>query len=274
MPITYVNISAIGLPSANVVFSSNNKYSYYEPVDTYSKEQMSNLEQLKLYGIIPAFDVENLMVYAPLNDQIYGRKFIENGVEVLRKVHEPEYWKNLGYISYKDGKQVGFIPSFFTKNSLDISELKIATDRLTVPKHLPVFISAREVMGKSTVLWKLVNVTAGSSPVTMAEVEAGWTFIWRFDEVGEYEISGTVIDLWGNEHPLPERRFVKVMAKDDYIDYIESSLNSRPITSSLAKNSLRADAQMIDINFDDYEILSDGTIINRNNGTEINLSTI
>jgi hypothetical protein len=274
MPITYVNISAIGLPSANVVFSSNNKYSYYEPVDTYSKEQMSNLEQLKLYGIIPAFDVENLMVYAPLNDQIYGRKFIENGVEVLRKVHEPEYWKNLGYISYKDGKQVGFIPSFFTKNSLDISELKIATDRLTVPKHLPVFISAREVMGKSTVLWKLVNVTSGSSPVTMAEVEAGWTFIWRFDEVGEYEISGTVIDLWGNEHPLPERRFIKVMAKDDYIDYIESSLNSRPITSSLAKNSLRADAQMIDINFDDYEILADGTIINRNNGTEINLSTI
>ena len=274
MPITYVNISAIGLPSANVVFSSNNKYSYYEPVDTYSKEQMSNLEQLKLYGIIPAFDVENLMVYAPLNDQIYGRKFIENGVEVLRKVHEPEYWKNLGFISYKDGKQVGFIPSFFTKNSLDISELKIATDRLTVPKHLPVFISAREVMGKSTVLWKLVNVTAGSSPVTMAEVEAGWTFIWRFDEAGEYEISGTVIDLWGNEHPLPERRFVKVLTKDDYIDYIESSLNSRPITSSLAKNSLRADAQMIDINFDDYEILSDGTIINRNNGTEINLSTI
>lgn len=274
MPITYVNISAIGLPSANVVFSSNNKYSYYEPVDTYSKEQMSNLEQLKLYGIIPAFDVENLMVYAPLNDQIYGRKFIENGVEVLRKVHEPEYWKNLGYISYKDGKQVGFIPSFFTKNSLDISELKIATDRLTVPKHLPVFISAREVMGKSTVLWKLVNVTSGSSPVTMAEVEAGWTFIWRFDEVGEYEISGTVIDLWGNEHPLPERRFVKVMAKADYIDYIESSLNSRPITSSLAKNSLRADAQMIDINFEDYEILANGTIINRNNGTEINLSTI
>ena len=274
MPITYVNISAIGLPSANVTFSSNNKYSYYEPVDTYSKNQMSNLEQLKLYGIIPEFDVENLMVYAPLNDQIYGRKFIENGVEVLRKVHEPEYWKNLGFISYKDGKQVGFIPSFFTKNSLDISELKIATDRLTVPKHLPVFISAREVMGKSTVLWKLVNVTSGSSPVTMAEVEAGWTFIWRFDEVGEYEISGTVIDLWGNEHPLPERRFVKVMAKADYIDYIESSLNSRPITSSLAKNSLRADAQMIDINFDDYEILSDGTIINRNNGTEINLSTI
>jgi len=274
MPITYVNISAIGLPSANVAFSSNNKYSYYEPVDTYSKEQMSNLEQLKLYGIIPEFDVENLMVYAPLNDQIYGRTFIENGLEVLRKVHEPEYWKNLGFISYKDGKQVGFIPSFFTKNSLDISELKIATDRLTVPMHLPVFISAREVMGKSTVLWKLVNVTAGSSPVTMAEVEAGWTFIWRFDQVGEYEISGTVIDLWGNEHPLPERRFVKVMSKNDYIDYIETSLNSRPITSSLAKNSLRADAQMIDINFEDYEILADGTIINRNNGTEINLSTI
>jgi hypothetical protein len=274
MPITYVNISAIGLPSANVAFSSNNKYSYYEPVDTYSKEQMSNLEQLKLYGIIPEFDVENLMVYAPLNDQIYGRTFIENGLEVLRKVHEPEYWKNLGFISYKDGKQVGFIPSFFTKNSLDISELKIATDRLTVPMHLPVFISAREVMGKSAVLWKLVNVTAGSSPVTMAEVEAGWTFIWRFDQVGEYEISGTVIDLWGNEHPLPERRFVKVMSKTDYIDYIETSLNSRPITSSLAKNSLRADAQMIDINFEDYEILADGTIINRNNGTEINLSTI
>lgn len=274
MPITYVNISAIGLPSANVVFSSNHKYSYYEPVDTYSKEQMSNLEQLKLYGVIPEFEVENLMVYAPLNDQIYGRTFIENGVEVLRKVYEPEYWKNLGYISYKDGKQVGFIPSFFTKNSLDISELKIATDRLTVPMHLPVFISAREVMGKSTVLWKLVNVSSGSSPVTMAEVEAGWTFIWRFDEVGEYEISGTVIDLWGNEHPLPERRFVKVMAKDDYIDYIENSLNSRPITSSLARNSLRADAQMLDINFEDYEILSNGTIIDRNNGTEINLSTI
>ena len=29
---------------------------------------------------------------------------------------------------------------------------------------------------------------------------------------------------------------------------------------------------MIDINFDDYEILSDGTIINRNDGSAINLS--
>jgi len=272
MPITYINISAIGLPSANVTFSSNNKYSYYEPVDTYSKEQMGNLEQLKLYGIIPEFDVENLMVYAPLNDQIYGRTFIENGVEVLRKVHEPEYWKNRGFISYKDGKQIGFIPSFFTRNSLDVSELKIATDRLTVPKHLPVFISAREVIGKDKVYWKLTNVTAGTQPITMAEVEAGWTFIWRFDQEGEYEISGTVIDLWGNEHPLPERRFVKVMSKSDYIDYIENSLNSREITSSLAKNSLRADSEMIDINFDDYEILSDGTIINRNDGLAINLT--
>ena len=154
MPITYVNISTIGLPSANVTFTSANKYSYYEPVETYSKEQMANLEQLKLYGVIPEFDVENLMVYAPLNDQIYGRKFIENGVEVTRKVFEPEYWKNRGFISYKDGKQVGFIPSFFTRNSLDVSELKIATDRLTVPAHLPVFISAREVMGKDKVFWK------------------------------------------------------------------------------------------------------------------------
>lgn len=272
MPITYVNMSTIGLPSANVVFTSANKYSYYEPVDTYSKEQMSNLEQLKLYGIIPEFDVENLMVYAPLNDQIYGRTFIENGLEVNRKVSDPEYWRNLGYISHKDGKQVGFIPSFFTKNSLDISELKISTDRLTIPKHLPVFISAREVMGKAKVIWKLVDITAGSAPKTMAEVEAGWTFIWRFDQEGEYEISGTVVDLWENEHPLPERRFIKVLSKDAYIDYIENSLNSREISSSLAKDSLTADSQMIDINFEDYEILSDGTIINRNDGSAINLS--
>jgi hypothetical protein len=272
MPITYINISTIGLPSANVTFTSANKYSYYEPVDTYSKEQMGNLEQLKLYGVIPEFDVENLMVYAPLNDQIYGRKFIENGVEVTRKVSEPEYWKNRGFISYKDGKQVGFIPSFFTKNSLDISELKIATDRLTVPTHLPVFISAREVMGKAKVFWKLTDITAGSAPKTIIEVEAGWTFIWRFDKIGEYEISGTVIDLWGNEHPLPSSQFVKVLSKEAYIDYIENSLNSREITSSLAKNTLNADSQMIDINFNDYEILSDGTIINRNDGSTINLS--
>jgi len=59
MPITYVNISAIGLPSATVTFSSANKYSYYEPVDTYSTTQMGKLEQLKLYGVIPNFDVEN-----------------------------------------------------------------------------------------------------------------------------------------------------------------------------------------------------------------------
>jgi hypothetical protein len=62
------------------------------------------------------------------------------------------------------------------------------------------------------------------------------------------------------------------MSKDSYIDYIEQSLNSREITSSLAKNTLNADSQMIDINFDDYEILSDGTIINRNDGSAINLS--
>ena len=233
---------------------------------------MGQLEQLKLYGIIPNFDVENLMVFAPLNDQIYGKVFIENGIEVNRKVWEPEYWKNRGFIDYKDGKQVGFIPSFFTRNSLDISELKIATDRLTVPKHIPVFISAREVMGKDKVFWKLTDITAGSAPKTLIEVEAGWTFIWRFDKVGEYEISGTVIDLWGNEHPLPSSQFVKVMSKDSYIDYIEQSLNSREITSSLAKNTLNADSQMIDINFDDYEILSDGTIINRNDGSAINLS--
>lgn len=272
MPITYINISAIGLPSANVTFTSAHNYSYYEPVETYSKEQMSNLEQLKLYGVIPEFDVENLMVYAPLNDQIYGRTFIENGVEVNRKVSEPEYWKNRGFISYKDGKQVGFIPSFFTRNSLDVSELKIATDRLTVPAHLPVFIAAREVMGKDKVFWKLTDITAGSSPKTLIEVEAGWTFIWRFDKVGEYEISGTIIDLWGNEHPLPTSQFVKVLSKEAYIDYIENSLNSREITSSLAKNTLNADSQMIDINFDDYEILSNGTIINRNDGSAINLS--
>jgi hypothetical protein len=272
MPITYVNLSSVGVPSSTVTFTSANKYSYHEPVNTYSENQMSNLEQLKLYGIIPEFDVENLTLYAPLNDQIYGRVFIENGVEVNRKVSEPEYWQNRGFISVKDGSQVGFIPSFFSKNSLDISELKIATDRLTVPKHLPVFIAAREVMGKQKVFWKLVDVTAQGNPVTVAEVEAGWTFIWRFSKEGEYEISGTVIDLWGNEHPLPERKFVKVMAKSDYIDYIENSLNSREITSDLAKDSLNIDSQVLDINFDDYEILANGTIINRNNGLEINLT--
>ena len=47
---------------------------------------------------------------------------------------------------------------------------------------------------------------------------------------------------------------------------------SREITSNLAKNSLNADSQMIDINFDDYEILSDGTIINRNDGSAVNLT--
>ena len=105
----------------------------------------------------------------------------------------------------------------------------------------------------------------------MAEVEAGWTFIWRFDQAGEYQISGTITDLWGNEHPLPERRFVKVMEKADYLEYIEHSLNSREITSSLAKDSIKTDSQMIDINFEDYEILADGTIINRNDGTAVNL---
>lgn len=273
MPITYVNISVVGIPSAATTFTSANKYTYFEPVETYSTEQMAVLEQLKLYGVIPNFDVENLMAFAPLQDQIYGRKFIENGVEVTRKVWEPEYWKNRGFISSKDGKQVGFVPSFFTKNSLDISELKISTDRLTVPKHLPVFISAREVMGKDTVKWKLVNATSANNPITMAEVEAGWTFIWRFDQEGEYEISGTVIDLWGNEHPLPTRRFIKVMSKNDYLDYIENQLNSREITSSLAKNSLKVDSQMLDINFEDYEILSDGTIINRLDGSPIDLSS-
>jgi len=272
MPITYINISAVGIPSSSVTFTSNNKYSYYEPVETYSKTQMGSLEQLKLYGVIPDFEVENLMTFAPLQDQIHGKTFIENGVEVNRKVWEPEYWQNRGFIAKKDGKQVGFIPSFFTKNSLDVSELKIATDRLTVPKHLPVFISAREVIGKEKVIWKLTNVTAGSSPVEMAEIEAGWTFIWRFDEEGEYSISGKVVDLWGNEHPLPERKFVKVMSKDDYLDYVEHNLNSREITSSLAKNSLNVSSEIVDINFDDYEILSDGTIVNRIDGSPINLN--
>jgi hypothetical protein len=273
MPITYVNLQVVGIPSASTTFTSTNKYSYYEPVDTYSTEQMAVLEQLKLYGTIPNFDVENLMTYAPLNDQIYGRVFIENGVEVNRKVWEPEYWQNRGFIAQKDGKQVGFIPSFFSRNALDVSELKISTDRLTVPKHLPVFISAREVIGKSKVIWKLTDVTAGSAPKELAEVEAGWTFIWRFDKEGDYSISGTVIDLWGNEHPLPERRFVKVLSKEDYLDYIEYNLNSRQITSSLAKDSLRVDSQMVDINFDDYEILADGTIVNRLDGSPIDLSS-
>jgi len=272
MPITYINLQVVGIPNTSSSFSSANKYSYYEPVDTYSTAQLAVLEQLKIYGVIPNFDVENLMTFAPLQDQIYGKVFIENGVEVNRKVWEPEYWKNRGFIAQEDGKQVGFIPSFFTKNALDISELKIATDRLTVPKHLPVFISAREVVGKYRVLWKLDNVTAASNPITLAEVEAGWTFIWRFDQEGEYEISGTVIDLWGNEHPLPSRKFVKVMAKEDYLDYIENQLNSRKITSSLAKNSLKADQQMIDINFDDYAILSDGTIINQTDGSAVDFS--
>jgi hypothetical protein len=107
MPITYVNISSIGIPSANVTFTSANKYSYYEPVDTYSENQMSNIEQLKLYGIIPEFDVENLMVYAPLNDQIYGRVFIENGVEVTRKVSEPEYWPNRVSVNHRSSSIKG-----------------------------------------------------------------------------------------------------------------------------------------------------------------------
>ena len=44
--------------------------------------------------------------------------FIENGIEVNRKVWEPEYWKNRGFIDYKDGKRNGLRKEWYTDGQI------------------------------------------------------------------------------------------------------------------------------------------------------------
>ena len=143
-----------------------------------------------------------------------------------------------------------------------------------VPTFLPVLISIREVVGRSKVRWKLVDITKKDQPEEIIQVEAGWTFIWRFPNSGEFQLSATVIDIRDNEHPLPETNFIRVMEKAEYIEYIENALSDRSPEATPAPITITINNQVLNTSVDDFILLNDGKIINKTDGSAITLTNL
>jgi hypothetical protein len=211
---TSFNLVGNGVNLNAVTFSSNKKYTFYEPNWAVSDKILRTLEQR-----FPNFDVETLFLVAPFKDIISGA------------VQDYSYWEDKGYLKYdsSNDKQYGFIPSYFDENSLSMSSIKIFDSAFVAPKFLPVFFMVNNIKGKTRVTWTLYDDTDPEIRTKVIRVRGVSYFIYRFDSVGIYSLEVEVEDNSGSKHSGQTKNIISIVEKDEYIDFIESRLNTRKI---------------------------------------------
>ena len=201
-----------GIDLTNVEFISNKKYTFYEPNWLYSNHVLKILEQQH-----PNFDVETMMLCAPLCDIVSGA------------VQDLSYWEDRRYIKYVDDVQKGFLPVLLDENSLSLSNIKISENSFVAPKFIPIFFIVNNIKGKNSVTWTLYDDTDPNNRVKLIRVKGVSYFVFRFPEEGIFSLDVEVKDLNGGVHVGESTNIIKIVNREEYINVVETLLDSRKV---------------------------------------------
>ena len=141
-------------------------------------------------------------------------------------VQDPYFWSNNEFWRYENDKQQGHLPTTIDENAFSVNKIKLFNQRFQVPKHAPVFFVIDSIDGKSEYIWTLTNSATGEEVVKVKGVPF---FIWKFKDLGKYDMEVEVIDSSGASYFQKIENFITVNNKRNYITNIERRLDDRKI---------------------------------------------
>jgi len=184
------------------------RYTFSFPTKVYSENIISWLETQ-----FPQVDRDLLFLNIPFDDLIQGL----GGTT--------QYWIDNGFINYSTTAQTGFLPSYYDQNAFDLIGLKVADDTIKIPLQMPVFAVVNNIDSKTETVW-----TLSKDGVEITKIKSISYFAWRFNEPGKYSIAVTSTDALGNQFSTTQPiMFVEVLPKEQYVEYVENSLNRRKL---------------------------------------------
>jgi hypothetical protein len=196
-------------PVSPKIGTGSSKYTFFHPKNVYSKRLVDYLS-----STFPMFDEDTLFLFAKTSDIISGA------------VQDPYFWSDNEFWKYENNKQTGHLPTTIDENSLSINKIKLFNQRFQVPQFAPVFFVIDNLDGKQKYIWKLLNHSTGKEVVRVKGVPF---FIWKFKELGKYDIEVEVIDSSGASYFQKIENFITVNNKINYIKNIERRLDDRKI---------------------------------------------
>ena len=204
--LAYLDYFSPGSP--NVATSSSN-FTFFHPRKVYSKRLVDYLN-----ATFPMFEEDTLFLFAKTSDIVSGA------------VQDPYFWSDNEFWRYENDKQQGYLPTTIDENAFSINKIKLFNQRFQVPKHAPVFFVIDSIDGKSEYIWTLTNSITGKEVVKVKGVPF---FIWKFKDLGKYNISVEVIDSSGASYFQDIENFITVNDKINYIKNTETRLNNRKL---------------------------------------------
>lgn len=194
--------------------TNGDDYTFFLPKKIYSNQLVSQLQTIS-----PAFNPDTLFLHAKTSDLLSGA------------VNDYNFWTINKYWRYENDQLTGFLPTVVDQNSFNLTDLKIFKDNFTTPENGILFFVVNNLDGKSDFIWTLTNWTTGEEVVRVKSVPH---FVWKFKDIGNFSLKVEVIDNKGTRYENEVQNFIKVLPREEYIQNIESTLNTRK--SLLLKN--------------------------------------
>jgi len=196
-------------PASPAIGTGSSKYTFFHPRNVYSKRLVEYLK-----ATFPMFDEDTLFLYGKTSDIVSGA------------VQDPYFWSDNEFWVYENDKQRGHLPTTIDENSFSIDKIKIFNQRFQVPQFAPVFFVIDNLEGKVDYIWTLTNHDTGERVVRVKGVPF---FIWKFKDLGKYDMEVEVIDSSGASYFQKIENFITVNNKRNYITNIERRLDDRKI---------------------------------------------
>jgi len=196
-------------PVSPKIGSNSSKYTFFHPKNVYSKRLVDYLK-----STFPMFDEDTLFLFGKTSDIVSGA------------VQDPYFWSDNEFWKYENDKQTGYLPTTIDENAFSINKIKLFNQRFQVPQFAPVFFVIDSLDGKQQYIWKLTNQETGEEVVRTRGVPF---FIWKFKELGKYNIEVEVIDSSGASYFQKIENFITVNDKRNYIKNVERRLDDRKI---------------------------------------------
>jgi hypothetical protein len=190
---------------ANMTIGDN--YTFFLPKKVYSSHLINQLK-----SISPVFDPDTLFLHAKTSDLLTGA------------VNDYNFWATNKYLKYENSQLSGFLPTVIDQNAFNLTDIKLFKDTFNTPENGILFFVINNLDGKSDFIWTLTDYNSGEEIIRVKSVPF---FVWKFKDIGQYTLSVTVIDNRGTQYKNEVQNFIRVLAKDSYIRYVESTLNTR-----------------------------------------------
>ena len=189
--------------------TDSSKFTFFHPRDVYSQRLVDYLK-----ATFPQFDEDTLFLFAKTSDIVSGA------------VQDPYFWSDEDYWRFENDKQTGYLPSTMDENALSINTLKLFYERFKVPQHAPVFFVVDNLDAKQNYTWTLKDSFSKEEIVKARGVPF---FLWKFNDLGKYDLSVEVTDNAGGVYFQEIENFITVSNKINYIESIETRLNDRKL---------------------------------------------